>query len=133
MAKLIITRKSEFVNRIRKYSIYLDGDKIGTIGDGETKEFDLAPGDHELKTTLDWCGSRTLRFHLAEGDTRRVETSGFRYNNWLFVFVFVSMIAYSFLESPMRNYVLMLSLVPLAVLAYLFTIGRNDYLYLKAL
>ncbi len=37
MAKIKLQRTSENKNRLRDYQIYIDGQKIGTIANGETK------------------------------------------------------------------------------------------------
>jgi hypothetical protein len=57
MAKLIIIRNSEYVNRLRTYRIYLDGVKLGNAANGDSKEFIIAPGQHNVCARVDWYSS----------------------------------------------------------------------------
>ena len=42
MAIIKLQRPSELLNLLRKYQIYIDGINIGTISNGETKEFSIS-------------------------------------------------------------------------------------------
>jgi hypothetical protein len=53
MATIKILRTSEYVNRIRDYQIYLDGQKVGTVANGETIRLDTTKGDHTLIAKID--------------------------------------------------------------------------------
>jgi hypothetical protein len=44
MSKLIIQRTSEYNNRLRDYGIYIDGQKVDTISNGQTKELTVNSG-----------------------------------------------------------------------------------------
>lgn len=70
MAKLIITRNSEFFNRARDYRICLNGEEIGKIASGKTKEFDIPEGTNTLKAKIDWCGSQDFRINLNKDETK---------------------------------------------------------------
>lgn len=48
MATIIINRTSEYLNRLRDYGVYIDGKKVGTIANGETKEFNVSTGQHSV-------------------------------------------------------------------------------------
>lgn len=62
MASLTITRDSGYADRLRAYQVVLDGERIGEIRNGETKEFSIASGKHVLSLKIDWCGSETAEF-----------------------------------------------------------------------
>ena len=68
MAFLRIVRDSGYADRIRAYKVVVDGSTVGTIGDGETKEFLVSGGQHNVSLKIDWCGSNTIPFAVAEGD-----------------------------------------------------------------
>jgi hypothetical protein len=68
MASLTITRDSGYADRLRAYEVILDGKKVGEIRNGETKEFSLGPGKHRLSLKIDWCGSKSAEFAIAEAD-----------------------------------------------------------------
>jgi hypothetical protein len=68
MALLRITRKSEFKDFLRAYKVIVDGNVVGRIRHGETKEFPVTSGEHDLSLRIDWCGSDEFHFTVAEGD-----------------------------------------------------------------
>ena len=47
MAKLVIKRKKELVNRMRDIELFLDRSPLGTISNGKTEVFDLGPGTYK--------------------------------------------------------------------------------------
>jgi hypothetical protein len=81
MALLQITREDEYMNRLRNISIYLDGLKLGTIKNGEIKDFEIAAGDHFIKAKIDWCGSNTIHFHVAATETKFFNLCSFAKDN----------------------------------------------------
>lgn len=60
-----VSRDSGYADRIRAYRVLLDGNEIGRIGNGETKSFDIKPGQHQLALKIDWCGSAAINFGIA--------------------------------------------------------------------
>lgn len=62
MASLTITRDKGYADRLRAYKVVLNGERIGEIRNGETKEFSICPGKHTLSLKIDWCGSDTAEF-----------------------------------------------------------------------
>ena len=54
MPKLIITREKNFLGMIRKFKIFLNGNQIGVISNGETKEFDIPEGNHQIYCKQDF-------------------------------------------------------------------------------
>lgn len=84
MAKIIINRSSEKSNKFRKIEIFLEDKKIGTIKDGETKEFDIQPGEHVLTAKIDWCKSNDLIVSIKDGETKSFDLSGTNPNLALF-------------------------------------------------
>lgn len=64
MAKLIIERSSEYENKIRKINIFLNDEPLVKIKDGETKEFDIQPGEHHVIAKIDWCTSNLISFKI---------------------------------------------------------------------
>ena len=68
MASLTIVRDSGYADRIRAYRVILDGQKIGEIRNGETKQFPIAPGRHRIALKVDWCGSKPVDFTVTETD-----------------------------------------------------------------
>ena len=65
---LKIRRYSAWQDKIRKYKIVLDGNTLGKISDGETLEFQISNGKHELILKIDWCRSQKLTFDKKDDD-----------------------------------------------------------------
>jgi hypothetical protein len=57
-----ISRDSGIADRIREYRVLLDGAEIGRIGNGETKSFEILPGQHQLVMKVDWCATGAINF-----------------------------------------------------------------------
>lgn len=64
-----IKRKTRWDDRLRKYKIILDEEKIGTIRLKETFEYRLTPGKHTLYLKIDWCRSNKVEFEIQENET----------------------------------------------------------------
>jgi hypothetical protein len=69
MAKIIITRTSEYKNKARKIKIELNGEVVGKIKDGQTIEFPVSHGMYVIKATIDWCSSNSVDVNLKRNST----------------------------------------------------------------
>lgn len=67
MPTIAITRRPAFADSLRAYSVLVDDARIGTLRQGETFRCDVGPGRHEIRLTLDWCGSPTVVVDLGDG------------------------------------------------------------------
>jgi hypothetical protein len=65
---LAITRDRGCADRLRAYKVVLNGESIGEIRNGETKEFPIGPGKHALSLKIDWCGSETVEFVVDQAE-----------------------------------------------------------------
>ena len=133
MNKLVVSRRSEWANRARKIGLYLNDKKIDTIGNGESKEFTLEPGDYKLKAKIDWCGSQVHHFEIKENEVTKVELTGFTQNKWVLpILVFIQMILLVLSYIIEINSVLMIafSTCLLIYIIYPITFGKNHYLKL---
>lgn len=54
-AKLVVRRDSERDVKMRNVDVYIDGKMEGRIGFGETKTFDVAPGERHVKFDNTWA------------------------------------------------------------------------------
>jgi hypothetical protein len=57
-----LTRDAGYADSIRAYKVVLDGTAIGEIRNGESKEFSIPAGTHQLEARIDWCKSRFITF-----------------------------------------------------------------------
>lgn len=126
MSRITITRRREWNNRFRKVGIYLDGEKIGEIANGETRSFDIHPGLHQLRARIDWCGSRQVEFGITQGERRYFSIESFRFGRMIAPIV-VGIV----LLNIFYKYAVWLMLPVFLFLLYFLTLGRNDYLRLK--
>ncbi len=136
MPKLIIKRTSELNNKSRDFGLYVNGDKIGVIKNGETKVFDLETGKHQIVAKIDWCQSRKLNLEFQKNETRTIELSGFKYANLI-----IPLIAAMFLGHFVLKFVFGIDLVILIFAGlvvflypiYFITFGRKRYIILNEL
>lgn len=131
MATIILNRTSEYVNRLRKYGVYIDGKKVGTIANGETKEFGLTPGHHSIVTKIDWCSSKTITFDISDDEMKEFKVGGFKNAKWLMptaliiiVLSYIVNLGYGF------EYLFYLVVPAFLLLVYYLTVGRKRYLTL---
>jgi hypothetical protein len=131
MAVLIVNRTSEYLNRWRDFGVYIDGKKVGTIANGETKEFNVSSGHHTIFTKIDWCGSETQSFSLDDTEIKAFKVGGFKHGHWLLptalVITGLSYIARFLFEFEYLFYLVILLFL---LLAYYMTVGRSKYLTL---
>jgi L-asparagine transporter-like permease len=132
MAKLILKRANEYGNAARKYGVYIDDQKAGTISNNDTESYDLAAGSHTLYAKIDWCYSQVLTVTLSEGETKYVRLSGIPYAN-LVILIYIIIVALSVLLAYYTDIDFILFTVPTfpLITLYYLTLGRRRYLTLK--
>ena len=132
MATLKITRRREFINLVRNFRIYLNGQKLGTISSGETVEYDIPDGTHDLCSKIDWCGSQNFQITLKDTETKCLTISGAKYGN---LFMIITLLLFPLLSLLFRTmkleYRLLVFLPYFLGILYILTIGRNNYLVIE--
>lgn len=73
MSKITLFRTSQYVNDMREYDIYLDGQEINTISNGEIKTIEVSEGSHEIYLKIDWCKSKKININLTEGQEMKLK------------------------------------------------------------
>lgn len=68
MATITIRRGHALVHALRAYAVLVDGVRLGTLRQGETFRCDVGTGRHEVRLTVDWCGSPTLVVDVGTAD-----------------------------------------------------------------
>lgn len=76
MAKLVIERVSGIISRVRNFDVFVDGQSIGKVKNGETKEFTIPAGKHTLRTGISaFSGiSPIIPFSINENETLHYTT-----------------------------------------------------------
>ncbi len=145
MTKIKITRVNEKINAQRTIAIYLDEELVGTIANGRSEEMSITPGKHTLRARIDWCGSVNLPFELLEGERKEFTLSAFvaatRLYKYLKIVVpfsiglaIVVLTLNKFMEMNLENWLMIIAIpvsIPLLLIFYYLTIGKNKYLVLK--
>lgn len=148
-SNITITRTNQYVNRYRKITIYIDGQLLGKISNGETKTFSVNEGQHNLKAKIDWCTSQPLNIHTSPEITNNIELGSplkFRKREFLYGFLQLLLLYGSIFSIKLRGNdsifwigmsILLLWFLGDFILSkkrsvlYYITIGSNKYLYLK--
>jgi len=66
MARLRVYREPvAWMDRLRAYTVLINGVPSGTVKQGEGLEWNLPPGDHRIQMQLDWATSPEL---IVSGD-----------------------------------------------------------------
>lgn len=131
MATIILNRTSEYVNRLRNYGVYIDGKKVGTIANGDTKEFVVTPGHHSIVTKIDWCSSKTITFDIGHDEIKEFKVGGFKNAKWLMPVAFI-VIVLSYIVNFKYGfeYLFYLVIPAFLMLVYYLTVRRKKYLTL---
>jgi hypothetical protein len=131
MATIRLKRTSEYNNRMRDYKIFIDGQQIGTIANGETKDFPVTVGQHIVTAKVDWCSSPDLSVDINDNQTKNLKVGGFRNGQFLMP-IGLGLIVLHFILSRFTDFEYTIFLVaPLfLLLVYYLTIGRKKYLTL---
>ena len=132
MSKISINRTSEFNNRARNYGLYIDSKKVDAISNGQTKEYEIEPGKHEIYFKIDWCSSQTLLFELKENETKIFKVGSFKYGKYLTPIMGIILILHFILLSTIQFGYLIFLIFPIGLYPlYFISFGRNKYLTLK--
>jgi len=131
MPTIIIQRASEWSNWVHDYKIYVDGQKITAISNGETKELTVSPGRHTIYARIMWCSSPRRIVDLAEDDTVTFKVGGFKEGKWLLPIIVGILALNILLPAKYRQYLLALVIPAFLILLYYITLGHQKYLSLE--
>ncbi len=138
MAKLIISRKREFMNWSSEYKIFLNGQEFGAISNGEKIEIDIPEGTSIIKAKINWMGSPDLPISVNNDESKFVSISGAKQVNIVIELMSLITLLIIIFRQQMRIDFPFLKL-PVAIIAscfiiasfYYMTIGRNKYIKIK--
>ncbi|MBO3116588.1 hypothetical protein J4050_07515 [Winogradskyella sp. DF17] len=133
MPKVIIERISEYRNKARKIGIYINGEKAGTISDGEIQVFDVEPGKHQIFAKVDWCGSKKNEIVLSENETKTFVLRGYKYGGVMTQFVLGILLLYYLFKYAFDlqfDFLIVFVLIGFLYQMYFITFGKNNYLNL---
>ena len=134
MATVKIERTKEYVNLLRNYKILIDGQSVGTIAYGESKEFNTIGGQYAVSAKIDWCSSPEILIDIKDHQTKILKVGGFKNGQYIMPII-AGLIILDLLISNFIDFRYTVFLVvPMGLmLIYYLTIGRNRYLTLTEL
>ena len=133
MRKIRVERNSEWNNKARAIGIYIDGEKVGTINDGETQEYEVENLKHEIFAKIDWCRSPKIELNIAENETKTIKLSGFKYSKWILPALLGIMLFYYLGKYALNidlNFLIWIIAIGFLYPIYYITFGKNRYLIL---
>lgn len=70
-----IYRQPAYADRLRAYTVRLDGKAVGEVLDGTTCTVIAPEGMHVVKLTIDWCESNPVTVEAVPGSPQRLTVS----------------------------------------------------------
>ncbi|MBU7594987.1 hypothetical protein [Metabacillus halosaccharovorans] len=68
ISTLRLRRTSQYINRFRKFKVYIDNTQVHEIGNGEEIVLPIDKGRHELSISVDWVKSEKYEFDIKIGE-----------------------------------------------------------------
>jgi hypothetical protein len=133
MAKIRIERNSEWNNKARAIGIYIDGEKVGTINDGEAQEYEVKNGEHEIYAKIDWCRSPKIALNINENETKTFKLGGFKYGTWILPIILGVVLFYylgTYVLKVDLHFLIWIIVIGFLYPLYFITFGKNSYLIL---
>ena len=134
MSKIIVYRNTEWANKWRTIDLYMDGEKLGSLEDGQTIAFEIPTGNHSLEAKIDWCGSNTIELMMEEDDIVNLEITGFLFSKYFLSVAIIAFICYMLVYHLTGRSNIFLGALIMAIFGYFIfyiSIGRKHYLQLK--
>jgi hypothetical protein len=73
--EIYIYRQPAYADRLRAYTVLMDGEAVGQVLDGATCTVIAPEGKHVVKLTIDWCESNPLTVEAISGSPQRLTVS----------------------------------------------------------
>ena len=104
MAKITIVRPYEWTNQQRSTHIYIDGERVGSVGIDQTAQFDVTPRKHTVVLKQKWLsgGSKPLEVDLSDNKEITIKMRSFKYN-WLVLLILFPFITSIYLTLTTTN------------------------------
>jgi len=141
MSKIIVTRFFAFFSLRssgRLYKVVVDGQKQGSIFDGDPKEIEVSPGQHSIRATnMFFSTGNTIDFEIKEGETKFfvVQNNPIKVSIVLALiisaFIVIRLLKYNgYLQAGDSLYPLLIILVPGLIVQMVF-FRRNSLIILE--
>ncbi len=136
--KIVLNRKKEMANRIRKVQVLIDGVESGEIVNGSSEGFEVTPGVHTIQCKVSRFSSEPFTVNIGVNETKFLQVrSGMKYYTIGYILVLVALIsvlvfrlAHIPLPSSVSIYQLLVMTPFVLYVLYYSTLGRKRYLVL---
>lgn len=131
MATIKIQRTNELFNAARNYKIFIDGQFVGKIANGATKEFPTNAGQHTVTAKMDWCSSPNVSIDIDTNETIHLSVGFFKYGRLMLLgIVIIPFFPMLKVITGLGNTIYFF--MPIFLLPfYYITFGRKKYLTLS--
>lgn len=137
--KLVLSRKSAWLNRARPFKVLVDGEPVGKIGNGKVEEFELSQINQTVECKVDWCYSNKYEITSAEGDIIYLQVKNGMKGFWiLYAIIMITFLTNLIAPRFFASMGAAGSWIKMAVFGsvllyfiYYLTIGRRKYLSLE--
>ncbi|MFD0975423.1 hypothetical protein [Salinimicrobium gaetbulicola] len=127
MGKLRIHRSNQWYGGVRDYKIFLDNQKIGEVGKGDTKEFNIPDGEHQLFAKIDWFETEKVSLNLEKDEEREIVLKSSEKSKWTIPIIFI--LPGLVYLTDLKLELLLLLFIPLVLLLlYTLTYGKRSFI-----
>jgi len=132
MATIKIETTNYLIKGVLSYRIFIDGEKVGSLTNGQTRDFEIKAGQHKIIAKIDWCSCPVHSLEIGDNETKTLLIGGFKNEWWIMRITGVSALLSILLSYALDSKILLLFMLPgLLVIGYYLTFGSNKYLTLK--
>ncbi len=138
MAKIVINPKPSFQQRLRRFSVYIDGTKAGDVLRGNPEEYTVAAGVHTVQCKMNWYSSNTYELNVNENDVKFLQVESNMPYFWFVYILFIGSLVSSLvlqwlnIEKPQNFELVRAVILVIVALYFLFfsLVKRKTYLKL---
>lgn len=134
MATIKISRSREYINALRKFQVFIDGEAVCSLRNGETRAFSVSGGRHTVRAGVDWCSSPEVVVDVDDGQAVELKVGGFKYSRILIPIglgIFLLHVLLSMFTDI--EYVIYFVVPIVFLLFYYISFGKREYLTLSEL
>ena len=138
-AKIIINRKSEWLNRMRGFKVFIDGKEAGIVNNGSSEEFTVESGVHIITMKFGFYSGQPKTISLNDNETKFLQTRRAWKFFWFFYILFLLGLLSGFIFRSLNIQETRLTSIAGGILIapaffsalYHLTLGRKKYLLLE--
>jgi len=100
MPKISVHRNKNWMISLKMFEVFLDEQRIGYLTNGETAEYEVPAGPHNLKVKMGMLGSKCIDFNVYNKETKSFSVS----RNQIITVIFIILLLLAILmETYYRN------------------------------